>query len=225
MQAAPSVTTMSEAKAPRVRVLVADDHPVYREGVARAIKARPEFELVAEAADGRQALDLVKEVSPDVAVLDVQMPGLQGSDVLKAIQRDGLPTRVVLLSAHVDSDTVYRAVASGVGAYLSKESSRDRICEAVAAVARGEVVLSAEVQAGLASEIQIRERDERPALTPREHEILVLTANGHSAPDIGKQLHLSQSTVKTHLKSLYEKLAVNDRAAAVAEAMRRGLLE
>ncbi len=216
---------MSEAKAPRVRVFVADDHPVYREGVARAIKARHEFELIGEAENGRQALDAIKALLPDVAILDVQMPGLQGSEVLHAIKRDGVPTRVVLLSAHVDSDTVYRAVASGAGAYLSKESSRERICDAVAAVARGEVVLSAEVQAGLASEIQIRERDERPALTPREHEILVLTANGHSAPDIGKQLHLSQSTVKTHLKSLYEKLGVSDRAAAVAESMRRGLLE
>lgn len=216
---------MSEARAPRVKVLVADDHPVYREGVARAIKARPEFELIAEADDGRQALALVQEHEIDVAVLDVQMPGLQGNDVLNAIRRDGLSTRVVLLSAHVDSDTVYKAVANGAGAYLSKESSRERICDAVAAVARGETVLSSEVQAGLASEIQIRERDERPALTPREHEILVLTANGHSAPDVGKKLHLSQSTVKTHLKSLYEKLGVNDRAAAVAEAMRRGLLE
>jgi len=216
---------MSEAKAPRVRVFVADDHPVYREGVARAIKGRPEFELIGEAENGRQALDSIKSLLPDVAILDVQMPGLQGSEVLHAIKRDGVPTRVVLLSAHVDSETVYRAVASGAGAYLSKESSRERICDAVAAVARGEVVLSAEVQAGLASEIQIRERDERPALTPREHEILVLTANGHSAPDIGRKLHLSQSTVKTHLKSLYEKLGVSDRAAAVAESMRRGLLE
>ena len=208
-----------------MRVFVADDHPVYREGVARAIKARPEFELVGEAEDGREALEAIKEILPDVAVLDVQMPGLQGSEVLHAVRRDSVPTRIVLLSAHVDSETVYRAVASGAGAYLSKESSRERILDAVAAVARGEVVLSAEVQAGLASEIQIRERDERPALTPREHEILVLTANGHSAPDIGKQLHLSQSTVKTHLKSLYEKLGVSDRAAAVAESMRRGLLE
>ncbi len=216
---------MSQAKASRVRVLVADDHPVYREGVARAIKARHEFELIGEAENGRQALESIKALLPDVAVLDVQMPGLQGSEVLHAIKRDGVPTRVVLLSAHVDSETVYRAVASGAGAYLSKESSRERICDAVAAVARGEVVLSAEVQAGLASEIRIRERDERPALTPREHEILVLTANGHSAPDIGKRLHLSQSTVKTHLKSLYEKLGVSDRAAAVAESMRRGLLE
>jgi len=209
----------------RTTVYVADDHPVYREGVARAVKARPEFELVGEGADGREALAAIQEMLPNVAVLDVHMPGLQGPEILNAIKRDGLATRVVLLSAHLDSETVYRAVAAGAGAYLSKESSRERICDAVAAVARGEVVLSAEVQAGLATEIVMREREERPALTPREHEILVLTAGGYSAPAIGAQLHLSQSTVKTHLKSLYEKLGVSDRAAAVAEAMRRGLLE
>jgi two-component system nitrate/nitrite response regulator NarL len=209
----------------RTTVYVADDHPVYREGVARAVKARPEFQLVGEGADGREALEAIQRDRPDVAVLDVHMPGLHGPEILNAIKRDGLPTRVVLLSAHLDSETVYRAVAAGAGAYLSKESSRERICDAVAAVARGEVVLSAEVQAGLATEIVMREREERPALTPREHEILVLTAGGYSAPAIGEQLHLSQSTVKTHLKSLYEKLGVSDRAAAVAEAMRRGLLE
>ncbi|WP_372791794.1 response regulator [Paraconexibacter sp.] len=209
----------------RTTVYVADDHPVYREGVARAVKARPEFELVGEGADGREALTAIQEIKPMVAVLDVHMPGLQGPEILNAIKRDGLVTRVVLLSAHLDSETVYRAVAAGAGAYLSKESSRDRICDAVAAVARGEVVLSAEVQAGLATEIVMREREERPSLTPREHEILVLTAGGFSAPAIGERLHLSQSTVKTHLKSLYEKLGVSDRAAAVAEAMRRGLLE
>lgn len=210
---------------PRITVFVADDHPVYREGVVRAIKARPDFELIGEAADGRAALEAIRELAPRIAVLDMQMPGLQGQDVLQAIRRDGLPTRVVLLSAHLDSDTVYKAVADGAGAYLSKESTRERICDAVAAVARGEVVLSSEIQAGLASEIQMREKEGRTILTPREQQILRLTAGGNSAPDIGKMLHLSPATVKTHLKSLYEKLGVSDRAAAVAEGMRRGLLE
>lgn len=206
-------------------MFVADDHPLYRDAVVRALKARPEFELVGEAADGREALDAIRELEPAVAVLDVQMPGLQGSDVLHAIKRDSLPTRVVLLSAHLDSETVYRAIAEGAGAYLSKESTRERICDAVAAVARGEVVLSSEIQAGLAGEIQSREREGRTLLSPREHEILQLTARGLSAPDIGKQLHLSPATVKTHLKHLYDKLGVSDRAAAVAEGMRRRLLE
>ena len=118
----------------RVSVLVADDHPVYREGVVRALKARPDFEVVGEAADGREALDAIRAAMPQVAVLDVQMPGLNGQDVLQAIRRDGIPTRVVLLSAYIDSDTVYKAVAEGAGAYLSKESSRERICDAVSAV-------------------------------------------------------------------------------------------
>ena len=216
---------MDSAAPPSVRVFVADDHPVYREGVSRAIRARPEFELIGEAEDGRDALAQITELGPAVAILDVQMPGRQGSEVLHAIRRDGVATRVVLLSAHVDAETVHRAVASGAGAYLSKEYSRERICDAVADVARGEIVLSAEVQAGMASEIPLREPGARPVLTPREHQILVLTANGHSAPDIGRQLHLSPSTVKTHLRSVYEKLSVSDRAAAVAESMRRGLLQ
>jgi two-component system nitrate/nitrite response regulator NarL len=211
--------------AARVKVIVADDHPLYREAVSMAIRSRPEFELVGEFEDGREALSAVNELAPDVAVLDVQMPGLTGRDVLNAVKRDGLTTRVVLLSANLESDTVYQAIASGAGAYLSKDSSRERICDAVAAVARGEVVLSAEVQAGLASEIQAREVSQRAILSPRESEILKLTASGLSAPDIGRQLHLSPATVKTHLKSLYEKLGVSDRAAAVAEGMRRGLLE
>lgn len=209
----------------RTRVFVADDHPLYREGVVRAIKERPDLELVGEASDGRETLAQLKQLEPDVAVLDVKMPGLDGTDVLNAITRDGLGTRVLFLSAYLDSAVVYRAVAAGAAAYLSKESSRQTICEAIASVARGGTVLSPEIQAGIADEIRLRATDDRPVLTPREREILVMTAEGRSAPEIAKQLYLSSATVKTHLQHLYEKLGVSDRAAAVAEAMRRGLLE
>lgn len=209
----------------RVKVVVADDHPIYREGVARALKLRPDFELMGEFEDGRAALDAITADPPTVAVLDVNMPGLSGNEVLNAVRRDGIPTQIVLLSADVDSETVYEAVAAGAKAYLSKDSSRDSICDAVAAVARGETVLSPEIQSGLASEIRARAVDQRTLLSPRESEVLKMTAQGLSAPDIGKELHLSPATVKTHLKSLYEKLGVSDRAAAVAEGMRRGLLE
>jgi two-component system, NarL family, nitrate/nitrite response regulator NarL len=153
------------------------------------------------------------------------MPSLRGLDILEALRRDGVATRVVLLSAHLESDTVYEAVAGGVAAYLSKAAAGDRICEAIAAVARGEVILPAEVQAGLASEIRLRSEPGRPALSPREREVLALIAEGLTAPAVGRELHLSTATVKSHLKTLYEKLGVSDRAAAVAEAMRRGLLE
>jgi two-component system, NarL family, nitrate/nitrite response regulator NarL len=214
------------ARSQRVRVLVADDHPIYREGIVRAIKERPDLELVGEAGDGRAALDQIKQLQPDVAVLDIRMPKLEGTQVLSAIRRDGIETEVLFLSAFMESELAYRTVADGAKGYLSKESSRQEICDAIATVARGGTALAAAVQAGLASEIQQRERaDGRPDLTPRESEVLHMIAEGLSAPEIAKRIHLSPTTVKTHLHTLYEKLGVSDRAAAVAEGMRRGLLE
>jgi two-component system nitrate/nitrite response regulator NarL len=211
----------------RVTVVVADDHPIYREGIVRAINERPDLELVGEAADGGEALEQIKKLAPEVAVLDIRMPGLDGTQVLAAMRRDGLETQVLFLSAFMEPELTYRTVANGARGYLSKESSRQEVCDAIVTIARGGTALAAEAQAGLAHEIQERERTGgRPLqLTGREQEVLNLVAQGHSAPDIASDLHLSTTTVKSHLHSLYEKLGVSDRAAAVAEAMRRGLLE
>ena len=209
----------------RVRVLAADDHPLFREAVVRAIKERPEFELVGEAEDGTRALAAIRELAPDVAVLDVKMPGLDGLAVLNAVVRDALPTRVILLSAFLDGAVAFEAMAAGAAGYLSKEAERGRIADAIAAVGRGETVLGPEVQSGLAAEIRVRGAKDRPGLSEREREILGHVAAGRSAPQIAELLFLSTATVKSHLQSLYEKLGVSDRAAAVAEAMRRGLLE
>jgi two-component system nitrate/nitrite response regulator NarL len=209
----------------RIQVFVADDHPIYREGVVRAIKERPDLELVGDSGDGRTALEEIRRLEPQVAVLDVKLPGLDGTQVLNAITRDGLRTRVLFVSAYLDGGIAYSAIAAGAAGYLSKEAERQRICDAIAAVARGQTVFSDDIQAGIAREIRLRAEDDRPVLTPREREILALTAEGRSAPAIARQLHLSPATIKTHLQHLYEKLGVSDRAAAVAEAMRRGLLE
>jgi two-component system nitrate/nitrite response regulator NarL len=210
----------------RATVLIADDHPLYREGLARAVSSRPDLELVGEADDGRTALDQIRQLAPDVAVLDMRMPGLRGLEVVEALARDDLPTRVLVLSAAVESSLVYAAVAAGAAGYWSKDAERDAICDAIAAVARGERVLDPSLQSGVFSEIHAREVDtDRPVLTSREHEILVCIAQGKTAPTIGAELYLSTATVKTHLAHLYEKLGVSDRAAAVAEAMRRRLLE
>jgi two-component system nitrate/nitrite response regulator NarL len=208
-----------------IRVLVADDHPLYREAVVRAVRARPEFELIGQAEDGRSALGVIRESAPDVAVLDVEMPSLGGLDVVRAVNRDALGTRVVLLSAHLESDTVYAAVQAGVSAYLSKAWPAERICDAVLAVARGETILPGEIQAGLAAAIRNNAAGAQIHLTPRENDVLAGLAAGKSAPAIAAELHVSTATVKTHLKTLYEKLGVSDRAAAVAESMRRGLIE
>jgi two-component system, NarL family, nitrate/nitrite response regulator NarL len=210
----------------RIRVVVADDHPIYREGIVRAIGERPDLELVGEASGGREALDEIERLKPDVALLDIQMPNLDGLEVLGAVRRDGLDTQVLLLSAHVGHELAYKAVAAGARGYLSKQSARQEICDAIVAVARGGTVFAPEVQAGLATELHEREQAARgPALTEREREVLILVAEGRSAPEIGARIHLSPATVKSHLQAIYEKLGVAERAAAVAEAMRRGLLE
>jgi two-component system nitrate/nitrite response regulator NarL len=210
----------------RIRVLVADDHPVYREGIVRAIDERPDLELVGQVSSGREALAEIQRLGPDVALLDIVMPELSGLEVLSALERDGLSTQVALLSAHVDSAFAYRAVAAGARGYLSKQAARQEICDAVAAIADGRTAFAPEVQAGLATELHERQVAERgPTLTPRERDVLKLVAEGRSAPEIGKRIHVSPATVKSHLQAIYEKLGVSERAAAVAEAMRRGLLE
>jgi two-component system nitrate/nitrite response regulator NarL len=214
------------AKDSRVRVLVADDHPVYREGIVRAVNERPDLELVGEASDGRAALDEIKRLDPDVAVLDIRMPGLEGPQVLSAIRRDGVDSAVLFLSAFMEPELAYSTVAAGARGYLSKDASRQEICDAIAAVARGGTAFAPEVQEGLQSAVRDRGRTAgAPSLTEREHQVLRLVADGMTAPQIAERISLSPATVKSHLHTLYEKLGVSDRAAAVAEGMRRGLVE
>ena len=220
-----TVTSMPAQGRKRVTVLVADDHPLYREGVVRALSASGQVEIVGEAEDGRAALAQIQEHLPDVALLDYKLPELDGVAVTNAVVRDQLPTRVLLVSAFTDSGVVYQALETGAAGFVSKEARREQIVDAVLACARGENVVPPAVASGLVSEIRLRKQDERPALTQREQEILKLIAAGKSLPEIAKELYLGLTTVKTHVQHLYEKLGVSDRAAAVANAMRRGLIE
>jgi two-component system, NarL family, nitrate/nitrite response regulator NarL len=208
-----------------VRVLVADDHPVYREGVARAISERSGLELVGVAADGREAMAGIRDLVPDVAVLDVRMPGLSGIDIVAEIARERIPTRVLLLSAQSAEQLIFDGVSVGASGYLLKDSDRSDICAAVEAIAAGRAVLAPEAQTALAQGVRLRGASQGPAISEREREVLALTADGLSAPQIGARLHLSPATVKSHLQNVYEKLGVSDRAAAVATAIRLGLLE
>ena len=146
----------------RVRVLIAEEHPLYREGVVRAIKERPELELVGEARDGREALAMIKELQPDVAVLDVKMPQLDGLQVANAVVRDETSTRVLMLSAFLDRQIVFQEVAAGAAGYLSKDADRLEITNAILAINRGDTVLAPEVQAGVAAEVRSRWRPDMP---------------------------------------------------------------
>jgi two-component system nitrate/nitrite response regulator NarL len=206
-------------------VLAAHRHPLYREAVSRAIKLRPDLELVALAGDGREALRAIGSDEPEVAVIDAALEGLSGEQVLNAIGRDGLRTRVVMIAAEPDPELVYSAIAGGAAGYLTKDADARELCDAIAAVARGTTVLAPQLQAGIAGEIRLRAIHERPFLSDREREVLKLVAEGLTAPEIGRRIHLSTATVKTHLSHVYEKLGVAERAAAVAVAMRRGLVE
>jgi two-component system nitrate/nitrite response regulator NarL len=208
---------------PRVRVFIADDHPVFREGLVRAVGARSEMELAGEAVDGRAALDAIQAAPPEVALVDLRLPVLDGIAIVRAVVRDTLPTRVVILSAYDDAELVWAALEAGAAGYLTKDARREEITDAVLAAARGETVLAPALAGALAGEV--RRRAGTPILTSREREALDGLARGLSAPAIARELVLSTATVKTHLQHLYEKLGVSDRAAAVAEAMRRGLLE
>jgi two-component system nitrate/nitrite response regulator NarL len=209
----------------RTRVYLADDHPMFLQAVVEAIRERPDLEVVGSATNGPDAAAGVRDLAPDVAVLDMRLRGLSGQEVLDRATAEGTDTRFVFLSAHVDSDLVYGALASGAAGYLSKEMDREVICDAVVAVAAGEIVLSPDVQGKLAAEIRRRDLHERPALTVRERAVLALAAEGLSTRQIAARLGVASATVKTHLHSSYHKLDAPDRASAVAAAMRRGMLE
>lgn len=209
----------------KVRVVVGDDHPMFREGVVRALASSGVIDVVAEADNGADALELIKVHQPAVALLDYRMPRLDGAQVAAAVVRDELPTRVLLVSAHDESAIVYTALQQGAAGFLSKESTRSELVSAVLSCAKGHDVIAPGLAAGLAGEIRRRNEPDVPVLSPREREVLNLIAQGRSIPAMAKELYLAPSTVKTHVQRLYEKLGVSDRGAAVAEAMRRRLLD
>ena len=216
---------MSGAATPsKVRVVVGDDHPLFREGVVRALSSSGSVTVVGEADDGSAALELIKTHLPDVALLDYRMPGMDGSEVAAAVRSQELPTRVLLLSAHDEPAIVYQALQQGAAGFLLKDSTRTEIVKAVLDCAEGRDVVAPGLVGGLAAEIRQRAAPTGPVLSAREREVLNRIARGQSIPAIAGELYVAPSTVKTHVQRLYEKLGVSDRAAAVAEAMRQGLL-
>jgi two-component system nitrate/nitrite response regulator NarL len=208
-----------------VRVVVADDHPVFLDGLARIVSRAAELTLVATARDGRVALDQIRAERPDVALIDLELPDVDGFRVIETVRREALPTRVLVISASVDSAKVYRAMEAGAAGYVPKVAGDAAIRDAIVGVARGETQLVGELLDGLATEIRLR-RDHAPgpSLTPRELDVLRLAADGHPNAEIARQLQVSTATVKSHLQNVFEKLEAPDRAAAVARAIRRGLV-
>jgi two-component system, NarL family, nitrate/nitrite response regulator NarL len=209
----------------RVTVVVVDDHPFFRDGVTRGLARDGRIEVVGEAGTGAEALAVIGRERPDVALVDYQLPDMNGVDVTHALRRDSVATRVLLVSAVTDGAVVFRALEEGAAGYLAKDAPRTELIDAVMQVARGETVIPGGLTEGLAAQIRLRAQPSAPALTPRELDVLKGFARGLSIPQLAAELFVAPSTVKTHTQRLYEKLGVSDRAAAVAVAMRLRLLE
>ena len=216
-------TSAPTTNADRVSVIIADDHPLFRAALTETIAGSDELEVIATASDGQEALELIRSHRPDVAVLDMRMPRLDGREVVRRVRQAELPTRVLFVSEYHGGELVLQALTAGGAGYLSKSASATEICASIGRIARGDAVLPSDVGTDLAS--TLRERgDTGSHLTARELGVLELIAEGESANVIAQRLQLAAPTVKTHIQNLYAKLGVNDRGAAVAEAMRRGLL-
>jgi two-component system nitrate/nitrite response regulator NarL len=210
--------------APLPRVAVIEGQPLFRDALCRVIRQQPQLQLAGEGGDAREALALLRDVRPDVALVDPALPSLSGARLLTLTSSEGLPTRILYVAARLSRSTAYELLVLGAGGCVLSDTTADELGCAIAEVAAGRTFLCPAVQDALVGEIRVREREPGPLLSPREHEVLRRVAGGESTPAIAAAMHLSMSTVKTHLRHAYDKLEVSDRAAAVAAAMRRGLI-
>lgn len=203
-----------------VRVLVADDHPVVRSGLVGMLTVEPDVEVVGEVSDGAAAVAAAAALRPDLVLMDLRMPVLDGAAATARIVAELPGVRVLVLTTYETDADILRAVEAGATGYLLKDTPRDQLVAGVRAAARGESALSPSVASRLVQQV----RGESERLTPRELEVLAGVARGLSNAGIGRELYIAEATVKTHLLRAFAKLGVDDRTAAVTLAMQRGLL-
>jgi two-component system NarL family response regulator len=203
----------------RIRVLLADDHAVVREGFAAICGYQPDIEVVGQAANGNQAVSLYQQLRPDVLLVDLRMPGRSGVEVIEAIRADDPNARVIVLTTFDGDEDIFRALEAGARGYLLKDSSTAELLEAIRGVHAGQRRVPPEVAARL-----VDRATGGPALSARELEVLGQIAAGKTNKEIASSLFISEGTVKTHINSIHEKLGVHDRTEAVMTALRRGIL-
>ena len=202
-----------------IRVLAVDDHPLLREGIAALIGSEEDMELIGEASNGREAVDLFRKYQPDITLMDMQMPEMNGIDAIGAIRGEFPDARIIVLTTHPGDSLVSRALKAGARAYLLKGMLRKELSETIRAVHAGQKRMSSEVAA------EIAEHSTDNALTPREIDVLRLVAAGNANKEIGARLSLTEVTVKSHVQNILAKLGANHRTHAVTIALKRGIID
>jgi DNA-binding NarL/FixJ family response regulator len=205
----------------KIQLLIVDDHPVVREGLAGMLVSQSDFEVVGQASDGSQAITLDAQLQPDVILMDLRMPGTDGVTAIQAIKTARESANILVLTTYDSDADIVRAIEAGATGYLLKDTPRDELYRAIRAAARGESVLAPAVAARLMTRMRAPAEE---SLSAREIEVLQLVSKGKSNKEVGKALHISTATVKTHLIHIFDKLGVKDRTSAVTVALEKGIL-
>jgi DNA-binding NarL/FixJ family response regulator len=210
-----------------IRVLLADDHRMLREGLRRSLTEEG-FDIVGEAENGEQAIRMATELRPEVVLMDVSMPELDGVEATRAIRQEPDAPQVIMLTMHADKEVLADAIRAGASGYLVKDCSTEEVAEAVRMAVQGDTALSPQLAATMLDEVRRLDvpdtSDDDRVITKREEEVLQLIADGCSTPEVAEQLYISQKTVKNHLASIYQKLDARDRTQAVLQAVRMGIV-
>lgn len=208
-----------------MRVMIVDDHPVTRDGLRAALGTAEDVEIVGEASSGEEAIKVVTEVEPDVVFMDVRMPGMNGIEATKAIRQGNPDTRVILFTVDESRASIAEAIQAGVSGYLLKDVGVDELVNAARLALEGKAVIHPTLTQAFIEEVRLVDRKPEAPLSRREIEILQRVAYGATTKEVADKLGISPHTVKTHLERIFEKLGANDRAQAVAIAIRQGLVE
>jgi DNA-binding NarL/FixJ family response regulator len=209
-----------------IKILIADDHPVVREGLCAMLSREVDFDVVGEARDGVEAVNKTKELSPDVVLMDLRMPEIDGVEAIRQIHSAMPDVKFIILTTYSDDDYIFSGIEAGARAYLLKDAPREDLFKAIRAVYRGESLIQPVVASKLLdrfSELS-RRTPSSEGLSERELEILQLMAKGAANKEISSQLNIAQSTVKTHIANIFQKLGVNDRTEAVTQALKKGII-
>ncbi len=206
-----------------IRILLVDDHGVVRQGLRMFLSLDPEFEVVGEAGNGEDAIELARKLQPDVILLDLIMPGMDGISIIQQVRKDRLQTEIIALTSVIDDTLIYGALRAGALGYLLKDTQADDLCRAIKAASNGQVQLSPQIAARLVREVKVPESPE--ILTARETAVLCLIAKGKSNKEISDDLQITEKTVKTHVSNILSKLNLPSRTQAALYAVRMGLVQ